>query len=301
MAEITNSVGSAPSANLPHDVALIQAILKVTLSPKGRSYFPEKYNGRCGKSTISAIEAFQADHATAAPSFSGLSMRSRARLYTLQQPMLSGFTGAPRLVRPLYDRPASVSGARYQVSARTLTLQDELGAIRPGWPTMRALSDLLPPDYKGMRTAEGSHLVYWAGSAKAAADSATAIASDTRLNQPFREKVADLVQKMFDSYEIVLAPASGSNPLRTFQDQYKIRSEHPERTQAGPGESNHNYGQAIDIGFVGLKWMKPTGAIVTEGSSVLDLAQLSHVSDAWRKELWRLRGDIESVGIVMRP
>jgi hypothetical protein len=166
------------------------------------------------------------------------------------------------------------------------------GSIRPGWPTMRALDAALPLAYRGIRTAEGAHLVYWAGSAQAAADSAAEIAADTRLNQPFRETVAEMVRTMFDEYELVVAQARGSNPLRTFQKQYEIRRDTPNATGAGPGESNHNYGHAIDIGFLGLKWMKPNGDIVTEDLGVLDMKRLTSVNDHWRQEMWRLRAEI---------
>jgi hypothetical protein len=49
---------------------------------------------------------------------------------------------------------------------------------------------------------------------------------------------------------------------RTFQEQYELLITVPPPTQAGPGESNHNYGQAADFGFSGLRWLRADGTVV---------------------------------------
>lgn len=63
---------------------------------------------------------------------------------------------------------------------------------------------------------------------------------------------AALVRTMFTTYQLVLtvAPSGGR---RTFQNQYDIATDGSGATDAGPGESNHNFGQAVDIGFNHLK------------------------------------------------
>jgi hypothetical protein len=292
MPEISDFVGAPPSANLPHDVALVQAMLKVTPNRKGHPYFTDKYNGVCGRTTIEAIEAFQLDQGTATPPNRAALTRSLGALYTLRAPVQTGLMGAPRLTRLIANGPSSIPETMMKLGTPSLTVRDTFGVLRSGWPTMRTLSDKLPGAYAGMRTARGAHLVYWAGSAQAAADSAALIAADTGMDETFRNTVAEVVRKMFDQYELVVAPAPGSNALRSFQKQYEIRRDTPGATEAGPGESNHNYGQAIDIGFVSLKWMKPTGEIETEGAGVLDMKKLSHVNDRWRNEMWALRAEI---------
>jgi len=301
MAQIGNFVGAAPSANLTHDVALVQAMLKVTPNRKGHPYFTDKYNGVCGRTTIEAIQAFQLDQGTATPPTRAALTRSPGALYTLRAPVQPGLMGAPRLTRSMANGPASLPETMMKLGTPSLTVRDTFGVLRPGWPTMRALSDKLPGAYAGMRTASGAHLVYWAGSAQAAADSAALIADDAGMDQGFKDKVAQVVKKMFDAYELVIAPAPGSNALRSFEKQFTIRKETPNATEAGPGESNHNYGKAIDIGFVGLKWMKPTGEIETEGSAVLDMKKLSHVNDKWRNEMWALRAEIAYTQLGLFP
>jgi hypothetical protein len=52
---------------------------------------------------------------------------------------------------------------------------------------------------------------------------------------------------------------------RTFEAQYQLTlnvQNGKAVTNAGPGESNHNYGQAVDIGFKALRWLKKDGTPV---------------------------------------
>src|SRR6267142_870050 len=60
MADIKDSVGEG-GANAVHDVALVQAMLRVVKNAKQQPYFGGDYDGVYEKVTKAAIENFQAD------------------------------------------------------------------------------------------------------------------------------------------------------------------------------------------------------------------------------------------------
>lgn len=65
MPSLTGNVGQG-ALNRKHDVALVQAMLRVIKDPKGKPYASFAYDGSCsaGGSTVAAIKAFQTDHKT---------------------------------------------------------------------------------------------------------------------------------------------------------------------------------------------------------------------------------------------
>jgi len=277
LADITDKVGDKASLNKFHDVALIQAMLHVIRNPKGHPYLPAHYDGVCSRGTVAAIKAFQADKGTAPVPTPIMAPTGRPSF------------GLPPLKPPGAGMPASAPAQKTSVfGIPVLTLQDEYGVIKPGGPTIDKLNDLLPAAFKQIRTAPGVHTVYWSMLAKEAADSAAAISSNTELHEQFRKNVADLVKKMFDQYDIVLT-LTPSGGRRTFQKQYELKMGPGDVTNAGPGESNHNFGQAVDIGFNKLTWMTPTGGQVTDDWWFNKMTK-SHPH--WVSEFWALRNAI---------
>jgi hypothetical protein len=305
MAVISSKVGDRAQGALNNveDVALVQAMLRVIQDKKGHPYLSSNYDGSCGGHTIDAIKAFQVDQSTAplpqavsrAISAVGIPAISSS---TLPNPRSSG-VGIPALnVATLPTRSSAVGipaltfprpNSSPNIPALASDL-DEYGTIKPGGATMRKLNELLPASHKAIRTARGGHLVYWPGSAADAANSIAAIQASDEFQADFRKTLADLVRKMFDAHELVLsvAPKGGR---RTFQEQYNTYYDpkHPNATDAGPGESNHNFGQAVDIGFEGIKWMWGNGNPVID-SSALD--QLQAHRDPWFAEMWKIRNSI---------
>jgi hypothetical protein len=288
MADITNRVGGTGAANQFHDVALIQAMLRVIGSPKGHPYLAGHYNGVCGSQTISAIMEFQTDHRTANLPAAPPSSPFKLGVPALKQPSIpnpdSRAGGA--LKTPVLGAPASGFGPSFSLPS---LMKDDFGVIKPGGATMDALNDLLPASHKGIRTAPGAHLVYWSGSAQASAASAAAIAAETRLNEDFRKKVANVVTLMFNKYELVLSLAGKIGGPRTFQEQFVQRRDKPNTTKAGPGESNHNFGQGVDLGFYPIKWMGLSGQPVDDDWW---LNKLVPGHKLWSDELWGLRNEI---------
>jgi peptidoglycan hydrolase-like protein with peptidoglycan-binding domain len=245
MPDITNSVGEA-GTNKVHDVALVQAMLRVVKNAKGQPYITS-YDGIYGGQTRAAIIKFQTDQKV----------------------------GAAKAVAGL----------------------DKLGLVTAGGPTITKLNALLPAVYKDIRIIENTKTVYWPGAATDAQKHQDSINNDPQLETAFRAKVAQLVQLMHTRHKIVLSltPTGG---LRTFQKQYDLVTQPNPPTKAGPGESNHNFGMAVDIGFKGFKWMH------SDGQEKVDdwwLNQLAKASSAKAQELWQARDKIAFQELHMHP
>lgn len=162
---------------------------------------------------------------------------------------------------------------------------DMLGKIMPNGETIKKMNATLPLAYKEMRVIANTKTVYLPGSAADYMNNKTSIASNQNLDATFRAKVAQMVQKMYEQHKIVLKVTS-TGGLRSFQDQANIN---PANTGAGPGESNHNFGRAVDIGFRGFKWIQSNGNIKTDNDW---LSHLANASNAKATALWDARDAI---------
>jgi peptidoglycan hydrolase-like protein with peptidoglycan-binding domain len=158
------------------------------------------------------------------------------------------------------------------------------GLLRKDGATLAKLSAMLPAKYAAATIIAGTKTVYLAMDAGAAKGSAATITGKVDLDVGFRAKVAQLVNAVYAQQQIVLTiPPSGWR--RDYAAQAAIS---PAHTGAGPGESNHNYGQAVDIGFAGLTWIKGNGDLVKED---FWLAK-GHMPGAKQKEFWAARNAI---------
>ena len=225
MPNVTFSVGHN-AINMSHDVALVEALLCVVRRTNGRAYMTQ-YDGRSDTATRNAITSFQRDQAIVA------------------QPGAAGPAGA------------AAGGA----------IQDAAGVVNPFGPTINKLSQVTAGgQYQDLRVIAGTTTVYWPAPPGAAAVSSAAIRADANLDAAFRGNVARLVDMMYANYKIALS-LTDSGGLRTFAQQYVLATV-PRKdkngnyflaTKAGPGESNHNFGMAVDLGFKGFKWLKANG------------------------------------------
>ena len=228
MPDVTQSVGEGGGANKTHDVAIVQAMLRV-VTKQGAPYLSGNYDGVYGNQTKTAIAKFQGDYG----------------LVTAQS-------------------------------------TDKAGTVMPAGETVTKLTAMLPATHAAMRIIEGHKTVYLAGGATEAEASKSAIVSDGQLDLTFRTKIGNLVQTMFDRHKIVLwVTASGGR--RTFAAQMTVNS------NAGPGESNHQYGRAVDLGFKNFTWVQPGGELKQ------DLDWLNHLelaSSAKANAFWDARDAI---------
>lgn len=219
MPDIFGTVGEG-AANKSHDVALVQAMLRVVKDAKNQPYLAGKYDGVYGPQTKDALLRFQTQH---------------------------------KLVPP----PAG-SG-------------DKNSFVAPGGPTMQKLNAMLPATHKEMTIIQNSKTVYLPGAEGAMKAGQDSLRADAKLDGAFRAKVADLVGQMYKTHKIVIW-AGNLGRHRTFAEQAALGAN---VTKAGPGESNHNFGRAVDLVFKDMHWVASDGAIVKDTPWIEKLSQAS--------------------------
>lgn len=176
-----------------------------------------------------------------------------------QQPYLSTpYTGA-------YDAATKNAIITFQTdknlvpaTPQAAPLADKKGYIGPGSATLKSLAAMLPPTHKDVTIIPNTKTVYLADNQLNMTMSQAKIVGDPLIEPHFRQKVAALVQKMYQRHKVVLWLSSTGN-RRTFAQQASIT-----KTHSGPGESNHNFGRAVDIGFRGLRWVDGDGNIIVD-------------------------------------
>lgn len=269
MPTLSGSVGEGSTSNRKHDVVLVQVLLKVAKNPKSKTpFYAGILDGAYGGGTKSAIVAFQ----------------NAFSLVTAAKP-------APALVPSgaQSSTGSSVAGANAGATAVASALADRPGLIQPGGATFKKLVELaiaVNADYGLLRALPDTRFVYIE---MTDADLAARIKTinDRELESNFREKVIALVKKTFATHKIALAGWGDLSYRRSFADQAKVLA--AGTSQAGPGESNHQFGQALDVGYVGLKFVKDNGTIGT----VRNENSFDSELHGWQKTaLYKARNDI---------
>jgi hypothetical protein len=78
----------------------------------------------------------------------------------------------------------------------------------------------------------------------------------------------NLINRIADTHGIAIGVCRDGD-RRSFQLQYELLTSGRNVTRAGPGESNHNFGQGVDLGFENLRWIDPDGKVVENETSWL--------------------------------
>jgi hypothetical protein len=133
------------------------------------------------------------------------------------------------------------------------------GLVKADDATWKALLAQVPEEFKNLRVLNGGKTVYVEATADEKQAKITALSSLT-FTTLFRDKVASCINEMHRLHGIALGVCRAGD-RRTFQKQFEIRRDTPANTNAGPGESNHNFGMATDIGFGGLRWLHTDGTV----------------------------------------
>ncbi|WP_419808899.1 hypothetical protein [Sphingomonas sp.] len=136
------------------------------------------------------------------------------------------------------------------------------GTVAPGDATWERLVAQVPADFKNLRALVGHKTVYIEATADELQAKLTELAGKT-FTDTFRVKVAATIRRMHADHGIAIG-VDPRGDRRDFQTQWRIRHDTPANTNAGPGESNHNFGGAVDLGFDGWRWLKSDGTVVTE-------------------------------------
>lgn len=167
------------------------------------------------------------------------------------------------------------------------------GQVRPGDTTWRKLTAAVPDEFKDLRALQGSRIVYIAATAQQAA-SASADALAMRFQPAFGSRVAALIRSVHQQTGIALQVCDKGD-LRSFQTQYELLTGPGNVTHAGPGESNHNFGQAVDLGFEGLRWLHGDGRVEEREDAWLHKLDPAQTVNADALVFWEA---LRSAGVV---
>jgi len=159
---------------------------------------------------------------------------------------------------------------------------EKSGLVAAGSNTFAKLNGALPAKYASMRIIPNTTTVYLPAPEAEAKTSAAAIAMKADLDPAFRQKAAATVTTMYADHKVALNVV-GPGWRRTFAVQAAQT-----KTGAGPGESNHNFGRAVDLGFGKFVWIAGDGSFVQEGGW-LGSAKLG---PAKSEQLWAARDAI---------
>jgi peptidoglycan hydrolase-like protein with peptidoglycan-binding domain len=248
MPDIKDTVGDG-GTNQVHDVALVQAMLRVVKDAKNQPYLAGNYDGSYGLQTRAAIERFQADHKLAAAA-------AKDAPAAKEVPVIKG-AKAPAAQGPL--------------------------KVGPGDATLLKLEALLPAGLKDMRIIEKTRTVYLPATEADAKAALLTITSEPNLDANFRARAQQAAAKVFQELKIAISVVPKTGGRRDFAAQAAIP---PAKTQVGPGESNHNFGRAADFGFTGFRWLKGDGTLVAD---TIFLDNLEKKAVKYANEIWSAR------------
>jgi len=141
------------------------------------------------------------------------------------------------------------------------------GLVSPNDVTWEKMTAAVPSEFSDLRVLNDSKTVYVAATP---AQRNARIGEVGRLTfQPtFRGSVVALINRIYDRHGVAIGVCR-TGDRRTFQTQYELLTSGRGVTHAGPGESNHNFGQAVDLGFEGLRWLERNGTVVEDETSWL--------------------------------
>lgn len=188
----------------------------------------------------------------------------QAALVKIAKPAVPGKPAGPYLASydGVFTKSTTNSILAFQADRKLAGPNVAAGRVAPGDGTFKALAAALPQDMADLRALPGARTAHLAAKQANLVNRLTEVAGKT-FTTDFGVKVNATVRKMFADTGIALA-IDPDGDHRTFQKQYNLRTSGRGVTKAGPGESNHNFGGAVDLGFKSLRWLKPDGTVVQE-------------------------------------
>jgi hypothetical protein len=134
------------------------------------------------------------------------------------------------------------------------------GMVAPNDASWSALVAATPAAFANLRILPG-HRTIWIEATQQQLQQRLTAANGMTFTPAFRTKVNATINRMFTDHRIAIG-VDPQGDRRTFQQQYDLRTSGRNVTNAGPGESNHNFGGAADLGFAGLRWLRANGEVV---------------------------------------
>jgi hypothetical protein len=245
MPTLSASVGDAAGTkgvNKRHDVALVQVLLMTAKDPKtDKPYFGPRYDGTSVPGTVAAIKAFQESWKLASPP-------------TPPTPAAGVKGGTPTAGKPGAVPPAPAPTPPAPAST------EKYGLIEPTSATFKKLVEeavKVNADFTGLRAPPDTKVLYLEGSDHDLQARRKEIA-DSGLEATFMKAVLALVDAMFNTHKVVLGGWNTKDSfLRSFSDQHQSLAS--KTSPLHPGESLHQYGRGMDVGWRGLVWIQDDG------------------------------------------
>ncbi len=175
-----------------------------------------------------------------------------------------------------------------------------LGQVKPLDATWAKLVAKVPAAMANLRVLPGGKTVYLQATADELLTRQGAAANMT-FTPAFRMKVRACISQMHALHGIAVGVCAQGD-RRNFAAQYALWLQGPGITSAGPGESNHNFGMATDLGFAGLRWLHADGKVDVAETSWLHHLQAHKPAQAlmfW--EALRTVGTSGAVGAFRGP
>ena len=174
------------------------------------------------------------------------------------------------------------------------------GLVVPGDVTWDKMVAAVPSEFGDLRVLAGSKIVYVAATQ---ADVATRIAAANQMTfeAGFRSMIVNLINQVFQNHGIAIGVCRDGD-RRTFQRQYELLVSGRNVTNAGPGESNHNFGQAADLGFERLRWLREDATVVENETSWFHRLDPSEKGTRETAVFWTmLRNEGTRIGLFRGP
>jgi len=175
------------------------------------------------------------------------------------------------------------------------------GRVDPGDSTWKKLAVAPPQGTRDLRVRTGGKTVYLAASGDQLAATIAHVNSAT-FQPAFRARIIALINQIFARYGMAINVCRYGD-RRTFQRQYELLTQPGTPvTHAGPGESNHNFGQGADLGFTELHWLKGDGTVVNDETCWLHKLDPRQVITPEAKLFWDLlRREGTAAGLFRGP
>lgn len=176
------------------------------------------------------------------------------------------------------------------------------GLVGQGDATWTALVQRVPAAFRNMRVLAGGRTVYVEATDPQLQAKITA-ANALIFAPAFRTRVNACINRMHALHGIAIGVCRQGD-RRNFQTQYDLLTNGRNVTRAGPGESNHNFGQAVDLGFEGLRWLRSDGRVVENEDSWLHQLDPQQTVNAEALRFWealRTVGTSAQVGAFRGP
>jgi len=198
-----------------------------------------------------------------------------------------------------YGKNTKAAIESFQIDQKLLPPKGKDGKtlLAVGGPTIQKMSAMLPATHKDLWIIPATQTIFLAAAQVDADAGHAAVTALPHTDPVFQMKAAGVVKQVYKDYKLALtvAPLGGR---RTFAEQAAIPIG---KTKVGPGESNHNFGRAVDLGFRNFQWLKADGTIVKDTPWIAKLEKQK--GEAAGDEIWDARDvPVKAAGLfVLTP